>query len=79
MRLRVSLARVMTLTDATPDIELAPQPKSLPSDAAGAVTIDSVRFGYAGGDGAVLNDASLEIPAGAKVGVVARRGRARPR
>lgn len=74
MRLRVSLARVMTLTDAAPDIELARQTVSLPPDAAGAVIIDGVEFGYAGGDGAVLSGASLEIPAGAKIGVVGASG-----
>lgn len=74
MRLRVSLARVMTLTEAVPDVVASSQPTHLPNDAAGALSIDEVRFAYPGGDAAVLDGASLDVPAGAKLGLVGESG-----
>lgn len=74
MRLRVSLARVMTLTDAAPDVVAPAQPTHLPRDAAGAVRIDQVRFAYPDGDAAVLDGANLEISAGAKLGLIGESG-----
>ncbi len=74
MRLRVSLARVMTLTDATPDVAAPTQPVPLPRDAAGALRIDQVRFAYPGSDAPVLDSASLDVPAGAKLGVIGASG-----
>ena len=74
MRLRVSLARVMTLTDAAPDVLAPEKPMSLPGDAVGAVRIDQVRFAYPNSEAAVLEGASLEVPAGAKLGVIGESG-----
>ena len=74
MRLRVSLARVMVLTDAAPAIAPPAEPVPLPEGACGALCIDGVTFAYPDGDGPVLEAASLEVAGGAKIGIVGASG-----
>ena len=74
MRLRVSLARVMTLTDAAPAIAPPVAPSPLPEGAQGAIRIDGVTFAYPDSTAAVLEAARLEVPGGAKIGIIGASG-----
>ena len=74
MRLRVSLERVMVLTDAAPDVTAPAAPRALPADAAGALRLEGVTFRYPDGEAPVLVDADLEVPAGTKLGIVGATG-----
>jgi ATP-binding cassette subfamily B protein len=74
MRLRVSLARVMMLTDAELDVEAPAKARPLPENAKGAISIDGVKFSYPGSDEAVLENANLDVPAGAKIGIIGASG-----
>jgi ATP-binding cassette subfamily B protein len=74
MRARVSLARVRALTEAEPAVVSPPAPRALPANAAGAIAIEDVSFTYPGGGRAVLDGASLAVPAGAKLGVLGPSG-----
>ncbi len=74
MRLRVSLARVLTLTDATVAVAAPARPRVLPADAAGAVSLEAVHFRYPDGAAPVLDGADLALRGGEKVGVVGISG-----
>ena len=74
MRLRVSLQRVMELTDAAPAVDPPLSPRSLPADAAGAVRLEGVTFAYPGAERPVLDGLDLEVPAGSKLGIVGPTG-----
>ncbi len=74
MRLRVSLQRVMELTDAAPAVAPPLSPRSLPADAAGAVRLEGVTFAYPGAEQPVLSGLDLDVPAGSKLGIVGPTG-----
>jgi len=74
MRLRVSLQRVMELTDAAPAVDPPLAPRPLPADAAGAVKLEGVTFAYPGAERPVLDGLDLEVPAGSKLGIVGATG-----
>jgi ATP-binding cassette subfamily B protein len=73
-RMRVSLARVMELTRAEPDVRGPVAPRPLPADARGEIALDGVTFRYPGEAEPVLRDATVLLPAGRKIGVVGESG-----
>jgi ATP-binding cassette subfamily B protein len=62
-----SAERAFALLDHAPDVEERPNARPL-GRAAGAISFRGVRFGYPGNP-PVLRDVSLEVPAGARVGI----------
>jgi len=74
MRLRVSLQRVMLLTDAAPAVDPLLSPRRLPDEAAGAVRFEGVTFTHPGAKRPVLEGLDLEVPAGSKLGIVGATG-----
>ncbi|MEX1184934.1 MAG: ABC transporter ATP-binding protein [Gemmatimonadota bacterium] len=70
-RAMASTNRVMGLLD-TP-FEMHPGSRTLPGSARGEISIRNVTFAYSSGP-AVLRDISMDIPAGATVGVVGSTG-----
>jgi ATP-binding cassette, subfamily B, bacterial len=74
MRLRVSLQRVMELTDAAPAVDAPLAPRPLPEDAAGAIKLEGVTFAYPGAEQPVLDGLDLDVPAGSKLGIVGSTG-----
>ncbi|MCE2482250.1 MAG: ATP-binding cassette domain-containing protein [Alphaproteobacteria bacterium] len=64
--------RIFAHIDVEPEIGDRPDAVALPVGA-GAIAFDDVRFTYANGK-AALNGVSLEVPAGATVGLVGRSG-----
>ena len=74
MRLRVSLERVMVLTDAVPDVIAPAAPRALAADAPGALRLEGVTFRYPDAETPVLVDVDLEVPAGTKLGIVGVTG-----
>ncbi|MDP6952211.1 MAG: ABC transporter ATP-binding protein [Alphaproteobacteria bacterium] len=74
MRMRVSLQRVMVLTDAAPAVDPPLAPRALPADAAGAVRLEGVTFAYPGAGQPVLDGLDLDVPAGCKLGIVGPTG-----
>jgi ATP-binding cassette subfamily B protein len=73
-RMRVSLARVMELTRAAPDVVVSAVPKAIPADARGEIGLHAITFRYPGEDETVLQSATALLPAGRKIGVVGESG-----
>jgi len=73
-RARVSLSRVLDLIREGPEIAPPAQPRAIPADAPGAVCFEHVSAGRRGREGLVLDDLSLDIPAGAKVVITGPSG-----
>ncbi|MFK7962044.1 MAG: ABC transporter ATP-binding protein [Phycisphaerales bacterium] len=70
-----ALDRVLDLLDEPVEFEaLGRQPGIQPAAAAGHVRLDDVTFTYPGTDTPVLDDISLDIPAGATVAIVGASG-----
>jgi ATP-binding cassette subfamily B protein len=71
-RVRVNLERVRHLTDSEPEVA---DTGSLPPPATGSaeIVLDNMSFAHDGGD-AVLEDVSIRIPGGARVGVFGPSG-----
>ena len=68
-RARVSLQRVMELTETEPAVTPSRTPTPLPTGAAGAIRLDNVSCRYDPDGPEILKDASIDIPAGKKVGL----------
>jgi ATP-binding cassette subfamily B protein len=67
-RVRVNFDRVRYLREARADVE--PRGiRKLPPDSPGEIRLENLCFGYPGEAGAVIRNASLCIPAGARVGL----------
>lgn len=73
-RAEVSLDRVRELMAEEPDVVQAATPQALPPDAAGAIVLEDVTFGYPGQDEVVLKDVRATFPAGAKIAVLGVSG-----
>jgi ATP-binding cassette subfamily B protein len=73
-RMRVSLARVMELTRAVPDVVPPAVPLRLPAGARGEIRLDGVTFRYPGESEPVLQEATALLPAGCKIGIVGESG-----
>jgi ATP-binding cassette subfamily B protein len=73
-RMRVSLARVMELTRAAPDVMPPAVPRPLPPRARGEIRLDAVTFRYPGENEPVLQEATAVFPAGSKIGIVGESG-----
>ena len=73
-RMRVSLARVMELTRAAPDVMPPTVPRLLPAGARGEIRLDAVTFRYPGESDPVLRQATALLPAGCKIGIVGESG-----
>ncbi len=69
----VSAERVFEILDARPDIHTPGEPESLPADGGGHVVFDHVTFAYDGGE-PVLEDVTLDVPAGTNVALVGATG-----
>ena len=67
-----SAARAFELLDHAPEVDQAPDARAL-GRAAGAVTFDDVAFAYPGA-APVFEGVSVEVPAGARVGIVGPTG-----
>jgi ATP-binding cassette, subfamily B, bacterial len=65
--------RVFTLLDATPDVTDSPDAIDLPAKTTGHIALDAVSFGYRNGQ-RILEDISLDIPAGETVALVGASG-----
>lgn len=66
-RARVSLDRVRELMDEKPLVTDPASPSSLPDQPRGAVRFEAVSFAHDGRAEPVMNDVTLDIPAGSKV------------
>ncbi len=73
-RARVSLSRVLELMREVPEITVPASARSLPADTPGAIRFEHVRVARRGREGPVLDDLSLDIPAGAKVVITGPSG-----
>jgi ATP-binding cassette subfamily B protein len=69
----VSAERAFSLLDRPPAVVEPVAPCALPR-AKGAIALRHVSFGYGGGNSPIIEDVSVEIPAGAFVGIVGRTG-----
>ncbi|MDP6353358.1 MAG: ABC transporter ATP-binding protein [Alphaproteobacteria bacterium] len=74
MRMRVSLGRVMALTEAEPAVMAPAAPRTLPADAKGAIRIERVTFRYPDSATPVLDKVDLDLGPGAKLGVIGASG-----
>ena len=68
-RARVSLVRVLEITDAAPHVAAPAQPCDLPPAASSDLEFEGVTFAYPGIDEPVLREVSASFPAGTKVAV----------
>jgi ATP-binding cassette subfamily B protein len=68
-----SAERAFALLDGRKQLEQRPQARSL-ARAVGDIRLDRVSFGYPNAPATILDDISLHIPAGARVGIVGRSG-----
>lgn len=73
-RARVSLERVGEITAERPAVASPAEPRHLPADAKGEIALDGITFGYPEGEGAVLQDTSARLPAGAKIAITGVSG-----
>lgn len=73
-RARVSLDRIQELMTEKPAVTESDNPQLLPAETSGAMEFDRVTFGYREREQKVLQDISLHIPAGSKVGIVGPSG-----
>ncbi|MGI9412251.1 MAG: ABC transporter ATP-binding protein [Hyphomicrobiales bacterium] len=73
-RARVSLVRVLEITEAAPHVLPPARPRDLPAAASCDLALEGVTFAYPGIDDPVLRDVSAEIPSGAKVSVTGASG-----
>ena len=73
-RARVSLVRVLEITDAAPHVTAPAQPRDLPPAASSDLSFEGVSFAYPGIDEPVLRGVSASIPAGTKVAVCGASG-----
>ncbi|WP_018992258.1 ABC transporter ATP-binding protein [Aromatoleum toluclasticum] len=71
-RAKVSLQRIRELAAERPTVQSPAQPVQLAEPVRGELRLDAVRFGYAAE--AVLDGATLDIPAGAKLALVGASG-----
>ncbi|NMF90355.1 ATP-binding cassette domain-containing protein [Aromatoleum petrolei] len=71
-RAKVSLQRIQELAAERPTVSSPAQPVTLALPVRGELRLDAVRFGY--GAEAVLDDATLDIPAGTKLALVGASG-----
>ncbi len=69
----VSAERAFAILDRPPSVEEVEEPKAL-EQARGAVALRDVTFGYAGQSAPVLENVTVDVPAGAFVGVIGRTG-----
>jgi ATP-binding cassette subfamily B protein len=69
----VSAERAFALLDRAPAVAAPATPRPL-TRAKGAIALRNVSFGYGGGNAPIIEDASVEVPAGAFVGIVGRTG-----
>ena len=73
-RARVSLQRVQALTQVQPAVREPAKPKPMPEESqAVSIKLEHVSFSYDNGQ-EVLNDISLELPAGKKIGLIGESG-----
>ncbi len=72
---KAALLRLGAILDTEPDIR-SPENPIGKAPVRGAISFENVEFGYAAGpeDTPVLNDLSLEIPAGTSLGILGRTG-----
>jgi ATP-binding cassette subfamily B protein len=73
-RAKVSLQRIQELAAEQPTVASPAQPVPLARPVRGALRLDAVRFGYGHGDDAILDGATLDILAGAKLALVGASG-----
>jgi len=71
-RARVSLVRVLELTALEPAVTPPARPRALAGR--GEIRLEAVTFRYPGEERAVLREASLRVPAGAKLAIVGVSG-----
>ena len=73
-RARVSLVRVLEVTDAAPHVAAPIQPCDLPAAASSDLRFEGVTFAYPDIDEPVLREVSASIPSGTKVAVSGASG-----
>ncbi len=71
-RARSSLQRVDEILEARPQVSDPERPASLPAGAPLDLEVRNLSFSYPGGQGPVLHEVSLELPAGASLALVGR-------